>query len=239
MATRMEQAIERIALSVLQNVSVIVEPPISMEKLKRNFYARWPIEGSRFPMNDAMRAAQYAAIVSKERTSSAWDEEGTLKAPITDVWDEVVAEAIAQYFDEVHAETVAQYFGKAQENFDRGTPLEGTEALTDAVRVALGYIAATREWPHGTRGELYNVAEGLAAGAVPKEDDNAFEYPDTVTEEGAELCSFFAASMGGPDSVKFGLFYDSQDGSDEDAIRFAERTIELAGRLAKKKAVIP
>ena len=52
------------------------------------------------------------------------------------------------------------------------------------------------------------------------------------------MCSAFAASMGRPDSVKFGLFYDSQDGSDEDAIRFAERTIELAGWLARNKAVI-
>lgn len=239
MATRMEQVTEKIALAVLRNVCIAVEPPLSMEKLEKNFYARWPTEGSRFPMNDAMLAAQNAAIASKERTRSAWDEEGTLKTPITDIWDEVVAEAIAEYFYKDHVEIVAQYFGKARENFDRGTPLEGTEALTDAVRTALGYIAATREWPHGTRGDLYNVVEGLAAGALPKEDDNALEYPDTVSEEGADLCSTFAASMGRPDSVRFGLYGDNQNAVREDATLFATRTIELAKRLAKEKAVIP
>lgn len=228
MATRMEQATEKMALAVLRKIGVAVEPPLSMEKLKKNFYARWPTEGSRFPINDAMLAARNAAIASKGRTRSGWDEEkGTLQTPIADAWDEAVAETVAQYFD------------KARKTFDRGQPLDGTEALTDAVRAALGYIAATLQWPHGTQGELYNVAEGLAAGALPKEDDNASEYPDTVSEEGVDLCSAFAASMGRPASVKFGLFYNSQDGSDEDAIRFAERTIELAGRLAKKKAVIP
>ena len=178
-------------------------------------------------MNDAMRAARNAAIASKERTRSGWDEEGTWKTPIADAWDEEVSKAVAQYFD------------KSQKNFVRGESFEGTETLTDAVRAALGYIAATREWPHGTREDLYNVAEGLAAGALPKENDNVFEYPDTVSEEGIDLCSAFAASMGRPASVKFGLFYDSKDGSDEDAIMFARRTIELAQRLAKKKAVIP
>ncbi len=198
MATRMEQATENIALAVLRSVSVAVEPPLSMEKLENNFYSRWPTEGSRFPMNDAMRAARYAAIVSKERTCSAWDEEGTLKTPITDIWDEVVAEAIAEYFYKDHVEIVAQYFGKARENFDRGTPLEGTEALTDAVRTALGYIAATREWPHGTQGELYNVAEGLATGSLPKEDDNWWEYPDTATDEAQSFAASSRQAWGAP-----------------------------------------
>ena len=178
-------------------------------------------------MNDAMRAAWNAAIASKERTRSDWnEEERTWKTPIADTWDEVVSE------------TVSQYFEQAQKSFDRGEPLEGTEALTDAVRAALGYIAATREWPHGTQGELYNVAEGLATGAFPKENDNVLEYPETVSEEGIDLCSAFAASMGRPASVTFGLFYDSKGGSDKDAIRFAERTIELAKLLAKNKAAI-
>ena len=178
MATRMEQNTEKIALAVLQNICVAVEPPLSMEKLKKNFYARWPTEGSRYPINDAMRAAQNAAIASKERKRSGWsEEEGTWKTPIADVWDEVVSETVARYFD------------RARKSFDRGEPLEGTETLTDAVRAALGYIAATREWPHGTRGELYNVAEGLAAGVLPKEDDNSLEYPDTVSEEGIDLCA--------------------------------------------------
>ena len=227
MPTRMESVTEEIALSFLKSVSSAMKPPLPLEKLEKDFYARWPAEGSKLPMNDAIRAARNAAVAGKDRTRSGRDEEaGIWETPIADAWDEAVTKTVARYFD------------KARRSFDEGKPLEGTETLTDAVRAAVGFIAATREWPHATREDLYNVAEGLAAGALPKENDNVFEYPDTVSEEGVELCSFFAASMGGPDSVRFGLFYDSQDGSNEDAIRFAERTIELAGRLAKKKAVI-
>lgn len=223
----MERVAEMIALAVLQNICVAVEPPLSMEELKKNFYARWPTDESRFPINDAMRATLYAAISSKERAHNEWDEDkGTWKTPIADAWDDAAAKAVAQYFDE------------AQRSFDREEPLEATETLTDAVRAALGYIAATQEWPHGTRGELYNVAEGLAAGTVPKGGDNAIEYPSTMSEEGMDLCSFFAASMGRPDSVKFGFYGDNQNAVREDAILFARRTIERAGRLAKEKAAL-
>ena len=227
MATRMEQATEKIALAVLQNICAAVDPPLSTEKLKKNFYARWPTEGSRFPINDAMLAARNAAIASKERTRSGWsEEEGTWKTPIADAWDEVVSETVARYFD------------GARKSFDRGEPLEGTETLTDAVRAALGFIAATREWPHATREDLYNVTTALATGTLPKDDDHASELLGTASEEGIDLCSAFAASMGRPDSVKFGLYGDDQHVVREDAILFAEMTIKLAGRMAKGKTAL-
>ena len=226
MATRMEQATEKIALAVLRSVSVAMEPPLSTEKLEQNFYAQWPTEGSRFPMNDAMLAARNAAKASKERTPGEGDEEGTWKTRIADAWGQAVTEAVEQYFD------------TARQHFDRGEALDGTETLTDAVRAAVGYIAAKREWPHATKGELYNVAEGLATGSLPKEDDNWWEYPDTATDEGAEFRSFFAASMGRPDSVKFGFYCNDRSAVQEDAILFARRAIERAGRLAEKEAVI-
>ena len=227
MPTRMESVTEEIALAVLQNVRYAVEPSLSMEKLKKNFYARWPAEGSRFPVNDALRAARNATTPDKERTRSERYEGEIGETPIADAWDEAVTETVARYFD------------MARTSFTEGKPLEGTETLTDAVRAALGFIAATRDWPHGTREDLYNVAEGLAAGTLPKENDNAFEYPDTVSEEGVELCSFFAASMGCPEAVKFGFYGDNKNAVREDAILFARRAIELAGRLANEKAALP
>ena len=227
MATRMEQTTEKIALAALRNICAAAKSPLSVEKLEKDFYAEWPIEGSKFPMNHAMRSARNAAITGQGRTRGGRDGEEIRKTPMADAWEEAVTQTVAQYFD-----TARQYF-------DKGEPLEGTEALTDAVRAAVGYIAAMREWPHGTIGDLYNVAEGLATGALPEEGDNWWEYPDTATDEGAEFRSFFAASMGRPSSVQFGLFYDSQDGSDEEAVMFARRAIELAGRLAKKKVVTP
>ena len=227
MPTRMESVTEEIALSFLKSVSSAMKPPLPLEKLEKDFYARWPAEGSKLPMNDAIRAARNATAAGKERTGSGRDEEaGIWETPIADAWEEAVTE------------TVAQYFYKARRSFAEGKPLEGTETLTDAVRAAVGFIAATREWPHATREDLYNVAEGLASGALPKENDNVFEYPDTVAEEGVELCSFFAASMGCPDSVKFGFYGGDQNAVREDAILFATRAIELAGRMAKKKAAI-
>ena len=119
----------------------------------------------------------------------------------------------------------------------QGNPLDGTEALTDAVRAALGYIAARREWPHGTQTDLYDVTTALATGTLPEDDDKASELLDSAPEEGIDLCSAFAASMGQPASVKFGMFYDSRDGCDADATMFARRSIELARRLGREKAV--
>lgn len=227
MTTRMEIVAEKLALSVLQVVSSAMEPSLPMDRLQKNFYARWPTEGSRFPINDAMLAARNAAIACKERTCSGWDEDqGTWRTPIVDAWDKAVAETVAQYFD------------NARSSFAEGKALEGTEILTDAVRAALGFIAATREWPHGTLGELYNVAEGLASGVRPNENGNVFEYPDTMSEEGVDLCSFFAASMGRPDSVKFGFYGDNEDAMREDAFLFASKAIELARRIAKDKAAL-
>ncbi len=228
MATRMEKATERMALAVLRNISSSAESPLPMERLEKNFYARWPTEGSRFPMNDAMSASLTAAIASKEPTVSGWDKEKeTWKTPIAKAWDKTVSETVEEYFD------------RARRSFAKGQPLEGTEHLTDAVRAALGFIAATQEWPHGTQTDLYDVTTALVTGILPKEDDHVSELLETASEEGINLCSAFAASMGQPASVQFGLFYDSQDGSDEDATMFARRTIELAGRLAKEKVVIP
>ena len=226
MTTRMERATERIALAALRRVNAAAEPPLPLENLEKNFYAGWPTEGSRFPMTDAMRAVLKAAAADRERLPGSRDEgQANETTPMTNAWECAVAEAVEEYFE------------TARRSFAEGNPLEGTEALTDAVRAALGYIAAKREWPHGTQTDLYDATTALATGTLPEDDDKASELLDSAPEEGIDLCSVFAASMGQPASVKFGMFYDSRDGCDADATMFARRSIELARHLAKEKAV--
>ena len=226
MPTRMERATEWIALAVLRRVSAAAEPSLPLEKLEKNFYAGWPTEGSRLPMTDAMRVVLKAAAADREQLPGCRDEgQANETTPMANAWECAVSEA------------VEEYFATAQRSFAEGNPMEGTEALTDAVRAALGYIAARREWPHGTQTDLYDVTTALATGTVPEDDDKAAELLDSAPEEGIDLCSAFAASMGQPASVKFGMFYDSRDGCDADATMFARRSIELARRLGREKAV--
>lgn len=226
MITRIEQAVERIALGALHNVSESVEPALNVEKLKKNFYARWPKPGSKFPMNDAMNAAARAAIAIRERRAGRSDETmETWKPPVAAAFDREVSNAVAEYFDKAQA-----YFAKAQ-------PLAGTEALVDAVVSAMGFIAATREWPHATEVDLHDTMIALACGSLPRNGKDAYKLLDNASEEGWDLCSAFLAAMGQPASVGFGLFYDSQDGSNEDASNFARRTITLSRKLAGQEAV--
>ena len=229
MTTKMERATEKVALRVLQRISTSAEPPILLEKLKSNFYTAWPQQGSRFPINDAMRAALQSEAASKEGTPSRRRDEGRPAGmyPMTERWEHATAAAIEEYFQ------------TAEQSFSQGNPLDGTEALTDAVRTAIGHIAATREWPHGTRTDLYDATTALATGTMPLDDENVSELLDAAPEEGINLCSAFAASMGQPKSVKFGLFYDSNDGCNQDATMFARMTVDLARRLAKVKTAAP
>ena len=230
MKTRMERVTEEIALKVLRNISIVVEPSLSAERLEENFYDRWPCrEGSRTPMIDAMDAALKAAIATKDRANMGWDQEiQTWKTPIADAWDRVVND------------TVMDYFANAERNFDQQEHLEGAETLTDAVRIALGYIAVARGWPHGTDDDLYRVAVALATGGrLPGDDENLYLLLEQATEEGMDLCGALGASMGRPDSVKYGLYGDSHDDVKDDAKLFARMTIDMAKRLAEEQAVTP
>ena len=229
MATRIEKVIERVALSFLKSISAAGEPPRRAEDLEKNFLARWPSEESRFPMNDAMKAARLAAIVSGERLSAEADQvKGGWRTSSADAWGKVVDD------------TVDAYFEIAQGSFRNTSPLGGTEALTDAVRMALVYIAATQGWPHSTDDDLYRVGTALATGGgFPGDDENLYELQKGASEEGIDLCSSLAASMGRPDAVRFGLYSDSPHGPENDATLFARRTIDLAKRLSEDKAVAP
>ena len=229
MATRIEMVIERVAMAFLQNVSAVGAPHRVSESLEKSFLARWPLEESRFPMLDAWKAAILSATASGERLSAYTEQlKGRPNTSSPNPWESAVDD------------TVEEYFETARQTFRSNSPLEGTEALTDAVRTALVGIAATRRWPHSTDDDLYRVGTALATGGgFPGDDENLYELQKDASEEGIDLCSSLAASMGRPDAVRFGLYSDSLHGPGNDATLFARRTIDLAKRLSEDKAVAP
>ena len=221
MAARMDRVAETVALVTLRKVAASAGPPLQLEKLEKSFHARRPAVDSRLPMNDAVRAALDAtAAVSHEQERKNW------KARIEDAWSEAVKE------------TVEVYFESAEDSFNQGEPMEGTETLTDAVRAALGYIAATREWPHSIDDHLYRLAAALASGrGWPNGLEEFDQALKNTSAEGMNLCAALCASMGRPDMLRFGVYEADPGGPQRDGVLFARTTIELANRLANQGAV--
>ena len=222
MTTRMETVAQDIALAALRRAGAAAEPPLQPEKLQEGFRARWPVEDSRLPMNDAMSAVAAAAA-----EGGSEQERETWKARVEEAWSAAVEE------------TVKGYFEAARHSFEKGHPLEGVETLTDTVRAVLGHIAAARKWPHNDREGLYRIAVALGSGREWPEGMEEFEQAlDNVSKEGMDLCSSLGASMGRPDMLKFGVYAERPEGAEEDGFLFAEATIELANRLASQDAAV-
>ena len=219
MTTRMEKVAEDVALAVLRKAGPAAEPPIQPETLKEAFWERWPTPGSRYPMNDAMRAAEQAAS-----RYSGQDEDG---------WKTTVSQALHPAVEEI----VGEYFKASRHSFEKGEPLEGVETLTDAVRATLGHIAATRNWPHSAHGDLYRIAAALGSGSGWPDTTEEFDRAlDSSSQEGKDLGAALGASMGRPDMLKFGTYAEDPDGAEEDGLLFAQATIELANRLTGQTA---
>ena len=220
MNTRMEKVAEDVALAALRKVASAAKPPLQAEKLNQAFQAGWPGPDSRRPMNDATGAAAQAASNCSSQDAASW------KSTVSQAWQPAVEEVVEEYFRE------------ARNSFEKGEPLEGVEALTDAVRATLGHIAAVRNWPHNTDSNLYRTAAALASEQgwpdTIEEFDQALE---SASKEGDNLCAALGASMGRPDMLKFGVYAENPDGPEEDGILFATTTIELANRLAGQAAL--
>jgi hypothetical protein len=219
MNTRMEKVAQDVALTALRIVSHVAQPTPKMETLKESFQARWPVPDSNRPMNDAISAVAQAVSSCTGQDADTW------KTTVSQTWQPAVEEVVESYFKAARA------------SFQKGDALEGAEILTDAVRVTLGHIAATRDWPHGTHDDLYSIAAALGSRTewpnTIKELDQALE---SVSKEGDNLGAALGASMGRPDMLKFGVYAENPDGPEEDGILFATATIELANRLAAQAA---
>ncbi len=219
MITRMERVAETVALAVFQKASTATEPPLQPETLAATFQVGWPTPDSKTPMNAAMNAATLAGCASGGPETDSW------KTTISDVWQTAVQE------------TIEGYLNAAQRNFTEGHPLDGVEELTDAVRTALGHIAATRDWPHSTDDHLYRIAAALGSGnGWPTGTEEFDQALKDASPEGKNLCAALGASMGRPRMLKFGVYQGEPEGPERDGILFTKTTIELAGRLAQQEA---
>ena len=223
MATRIEKVIEHVALEFLNKVSAAGALTRKAENIEEDFLARWPTKHSQFPMNDAMKVAAIAAIAGGERLSAVAERvKGQPETARADSWEEATDD------------TVEKFFEIARNAFRIDSPLEGAEALTDAVRIVLVHIAAAKGWPHSTDDDLYRVGTALATGGgFPGDGDDLYDLQKGASQEGIDLCSSLAASMGRPDAVRFGLYSDTPHGPGDDATLFARRTMDLAKRLSR------
>ena len=223
MTTRMEKVAEDVAMAAIRNASTAVAVLLPAEKLQDGFRAAWPTGESRTPINDAMNAGVNATTAGvREQDRETW------KARMEETWSKAVEE------------TVTAYFQTARQSFEQGQPLEGVETLTDAVRVTLGHIAATRAWPHSTRDDLYSIAAALASGNEWPEELEEFDQAlKDASPEGDNLCAALCASMGRPNMLKFGVYDGGPEGPGRDSVLFATTTIELANLLANQEAATP
>ena len=215
MTTRMESTTELVALTVLRKIGSDLDSPIQPETLREAFRARWPVLGSNTPMNDAMGAAAQAASNCAGQDGEAW------KAAVSRAWQPAAREA------------AQEYLSTARENFRKGELAQGVESLTDAVRATLGYIAATRGWPHATDEDLHMAATALASGqGWPETMEELDDALDNMSEEGKHLNASLGASMGLPGSIAFGAYTDAPYDAEESGFLFAETVMVLAEKLA-------
>ena len=199
-------------------------------EFRQNFQARLEKKETRFPIYVALETALPEVFGEEIATGTAFNltqiRTETERSPIANEWRTAIDEAAAQ--------AVYEHFRAAEQLFAKGQPLPATECLTNAITCSIAAIAARKGWPHSSDADIANAVTLLAAGKMPDETTDLYELMQSASEQGQDLLSAFVAVMGQPDSVRFGLFYNSADGSDEDARRFAEDTVELANRIAGK-----
>ena len=210
------------------------------ERLLANFEGRVQQYAGRYPVLDLLNEMQAAAdaartaatATSRHIRSESVPQPGEDKdrqwppTPITDIWVQAIRQS-AQTAKERH-------FRKAKSYFTDGRDLEATKELCKAITCQVAAIASQRGWPHQSEEDIDDVITALSTGTLPEEDADVYELLRSASEQGQDLNSAFAAAMGQPNAVGNSLFYDSGKGYNEDAMLFAERTIELAKQLARE-----
>ena len=191
------------------------------------YVGRYPVSDLFNEFQAASDSSHLAAVTAGKnmRAKTETNPEGSWEAvPITDIWVQAV----------IHAAEAARksHFQKAREYFDKGEEGEATEELCKAITCSIAAIAARQGWPHQSQEDLGNAVTALATGTLPKEGEDIYQMLESASAQGQDLNSAFAASMGQPNAVGNKLFYDAEKGYNDDALFFAERTIDLANKLA-------
>lgn len=200
-------------------------------RLRKNLLARIEWKQSRQPVSDAITvvltdsidSAHMAAVVTKRATHPRLHHarpDGP--TPVADKFSDTI--------NEVATERAAHYFNQADLQFASNEHQQATESLASAVICSIAAIAARNDWFHDYDG-IHEAVELLATGRNPEITWDIDQALAASSELGHNLTSAFSAAMAQPDLVKFGIGYDSANGSDEDAKGFARRAIQLAERL--------
>ena len=217
MTTRMERVAEDVALTALKKAAQESGSRLDLQELKTTFQGNWPPEGSRQPMNDALKAI----------TSAAGPIQGE---PGQETWNTLVQKAWAQAVED----TVQEYFETARQSFKQGEALQALDTLTDAVRATFGHIAATRQWPHTTNSDIYSISAALGSnGRWPDSLEDLDQALINASKAGQEMGLAMSASMGRPDMFKFGTYLEEPEAAEREGFLFASTAIELANHLAK------
>ena len=213
---------ERVAIAAYEKEVGTVNAA-EADRLRNNLLARVDLTKSRRPITDALDAAHTAAVASKRTLHPQfhYENQGN-NAPVADRFGDTIAE--------VATERAAHYFSQADLYFLDMQHQRATESLASAVTCSIAAIAARNDWFHDDDG-IHEAVELLATGHNPEITRDIHQALAHSSELGHDLTSAFSAAMAQPDLVKFGMGYDSANGSDEDARNFAKRTIQLADRL--------
>ena len=221
---------ERVAIAAYEK-EVGTANAAEADRLRNNLLARVELKQSRRPISDAINialadaldAAHMAAVVTKRATHpylhhNSQADHSTVGVKFSDTIKEVATERATHYFSQADL-----YFLDMQHQ-------QATESLASAVICSIAAIAARNGWFHDGDG-IHEAIELLATGQSPETTGDIYQALAQSSELGHDLTSAFSAAMAQPDLVKFGMGYDSANGSDEDAKSFARRTIQLADRL--------
>ena len=213
---------ERVAIAAYEKEVGTVNAA-EASRLRNNLLARVDLGKSRRPITDALNAAHMAAVATKGAMHPR---------PHRDSQDNCtpVGDKFSNTIDEVATERAAHYFSEADRCFLDMRHQQATESLASAVTCSIAAIAARNDWFHDYDG-IHEAVELLATGQSPEITGDIHQALAHSSELGHDLTSAFSAAMAQPDLVKFGMGYDSANGSDEDAKNFARRAIQLAERL--------
>ena len=219
---------ERVAIAAYEKEVGTVDAA-EANRLRNNLLARVDLSKSRRPITDALNAAHVAAVATKRAThpQAHQDSHGEYTT---------VGDKFSDTIDEVAAERAAHYFSQAERYFLDMQHRQATESLASAVTCSIAAIAARNDWFHDDDG-IHEAVELLATGQRPEITGDIHQALTRSSELGHDLTSAFSAAIAQPDLVRFGMGYDSANGSDEDARNFAKRAIRLADRLnAERRA---
>lgn len=126
------------------------------------------------------------------------------------------------------------YFRAANNDFDLGSIVSGTENLCHAANCAVIGQAALRGWPHATDDDDTNAVVALATGTLPQNSDEIYNLLRQAAKVGMDLSSNHEAVKSVRQAARLGHFVEHGYTS-ELATSFALATTDLANRLGSDR----